>query len=43
MQDVDEFVSSLELIWRNLVLYHLLTNESSEVNGCRQNKGPNIW
>ncbi len=30
VQDVDEFVSSLEQIWRNLALYHLLTNESSE-------------
>ncbi len=38
IQDVDEFVSSSEQIWRNLALYHLLTNGSSAVNGCRQNE-----
>ncbi len=32
----DEFVSSWELIWRNVALHHLLTNGSSAVNGCRQ-------
>ncbi len=36
--DVDEFVSSSEKFWRNLALHHLLTNGSSAVNGCRQNK-----
>ncbi len=41
--DVDEFVASLEQIWRNLALQHLLTNESSVVNGCRQNEGSNNW
>ncbi len=35
------FVSSSEQIWRNSALYHLLTNGSSAVNGCRQN--PNSW
>ncbi len=37
-QDVDEFVSLLEQIWRNLALHHLLTSGSSAVNGCRQNE-----
>ncbi len=37
-QDVIEFVSSYELIWRNLALHQLLTNASSAVNGCRQNE-----
>ncbi len=41
IQDVDEFVSSSEQIWRNLALHHLLTNGSSAVNGCRQNESPN--
>ncbi len=41
IQDVDEFVSSLEQIWRNLAFHHLLTNGSSTVNGCRQNESPN--
>ncbi len=36
IQYVDEFVSSSEEIWRNFASYHLLTNESSAVNGCRQ-------
>ncbi len=40
-QDVDEFVSSSEQIWRNVSLHHLLTNGSSAVNGCRQNESPN--
>ncbi len=39
-QDV-EFVYSSEQIWRNFALHHLLTNESSAVNGCRQS--PNSW
>ncbi len=26
IQDLDEFVSSSEQIWRNLALHHLLTN-----------------
>ncbi len=41
IQDVDEFVSALEQIWRNLALNHLLTSGSSAVNGCRQNESPN--
>ncbi len=32
--------ATLEQIWRNLALHHLLTNGSSAVNGCRQNKSP---
>ncbi len=43
MQDVDEFASSWEEIYRNLALHHLLTNESSVVNGCRQNESTNSW
>ncbi len=45
MQDVDEFDSSSEEIWRNLALHHLLTSgySESEVNGCRQNESPNSW
>ncbi len=43
MKDTDEFVSSSEQIWRNLALHHLLTDESSAVNGCRQNESPNSW
>ncbi len=43
IQDVDEFVSSSEQIWRNLTLHHLLTSGSSAVNGCRQNESPNNW
>ncbi len=43
IQDVDEFLSSSEQIWRNLALHHLLTNGSSAVNGCRQNESPNSW
>ncbi len=38
-----QFVSSSELILRNFVLYDLLTNESSAVNGCHQNESPNSW
>ncbi len=38
IQDVDELVSSSEQIWRNVELLHLLSNESSAVNGCRQNE-----
>ncbi len=38
----DEFVSSLEQIWRNVALDHSL-NGSSAVNGCRQNESPNSW
>ncbi len=40
-QNVDEFVSSWEQIWRNLALHNFLTNASSAVNGCRQNESPN--
>ncbi len=43
IQDVDEFVSSLKQIWRNVALQQLLTNGSSAVNGCRQNESPNSW
>ncbi len=39
--DADTFVSSAEQIWRNVALYHLLTNGSSVVNGCRQNESIN--
>ncbi len=28
---------------KNLALYHLLTNGSSAVNGCRQNESLNSW
>ncbi len=41
IQDIDEFVSSSEQIWRNVALYHLFTNGSSAVNGCRQNESQN--
>jgi len=37
IQDVDEFVSSLEQIWKNLQL----TSEFFAVDGCHQNKSPN--
>ncbi len=30
-------------IWRNLAFYHLLSNGSSAVNGCRPNESPNSW
>ncbi len=43
IQAVYEFVSSSEQIWRNVALHHLLIDESSEVNGCRQNETPNSW
>ncbi len=43
IQDVDEFVSSSEQIWRNVALHHLLTDGPSAVNGCRQNESPNSW
>ncbi len=43
IQDVDEFVSSSEQIWRNVALHHLLTSWSSVVNGCRQNESPNNY
>ncbi len=42
IQDVDEFVSSSEQIWRNLAVHHLLTNGSSAVNGCRQNESKQL-
>ncbi len=41
IQDLDEFISSSKQILRNLALHHLLTNGSSAVNGCRQNKSSN--
>ncbi len=37
----DEFVSSLEEIWRNVTLHYLLTKGSSAVNGCRESESPN--
>ncbi len=37
IQNIDEFVSSSEQIWRNVALHHLLIDRSSAVNGCRQN------
>ncbi len=37
IQHVDEIICSCEQIWRNVALHDLLTNESSAVNGCRQN------
>ncbi len=40
VQDVQDFVSSTEQIWRNLAFHHFLTNGSSAVNGCRQNESP---
>ncbi len=43
IQAVDEFVSWLEQIWGNVAFHHLLSNGSSAVNGCRQNKSPNSW
>ncbi len=39
IQHVDELVQIL----LNLALHHLLTDGSSAVNGCRQNKNPNSW
>ncbi len=39
---LDEFVSSLDQIWRNVTFRHLLTNGSSAVNGCRQNESPKV-
>ncbi len=37
--DADQFVSlSIDQIWRNVALHHLLTSGSSAVNGCRQNE-----
>ncbi len=43
IQDDDEFVSSLEHIWRNVSLHHSFTSGSSAVNGCRENESPNSW
>ncbi len=44
IQNVEDFVvSSLERIWRDIALHHLLINVSSAVNGCRQNESPNDW
>ncbi len=34
------FLATL-VVGRNVALYHLLTNGSSAVNGCRQNESPN--
>ncbi len=41
IQHVNEFVSSSEHIRINLALHHLLNNESSVVNGCRQSEYSN--
>ncbi len=42
--NIDDFISSLEQIWRNEALHHLITKGSwKEVNGCRQNKSPNSY
>ncbi len=38
IQDVEEFVSSSEQIWRNVALHLLLSNGCSAVNGCRHVK-----
>ncbi len=35
IQDVNEFVSSLEQIWRNLALHHLLTNRLQWMGAVR--------
>ncbi len=40
IQDVDEFVL-LDLEKVSITVHHLLTNGSSAVNGCRQNKSTN--
>ncbi len=42
IQDVEEFVSSWDQIWRNIALHYLLTNGSSAVNGCRQNESKQL-
>ncbi len=31
-----------EQIWRDLALYHKLTNRSSAMNGCRQNESKQL-
>ncbi len=41
IQDVGEFVFTSEQIWRNVALYHLFTNGSFAVSGCRQNESSN--
>ncbi len=38
IQYVDEFVSLLEQIWRNIASNYLLINGSSTVNGCSQHE-----
>ncbi len=43
IQDVDEFVSSLEKILRNLTLHHFITKGSFAANECHQNENPNGW
>ncbi len=45
IQDINEFISSLEQIWENLLeiaLHHLLTNGSSAVNGWIQTFDQNV-
>ncbi len=45
IQDVHEFVSSLEQIWRNAALRHLLTNGSSirmRVQTADKNSNPQV-
>ncbi len=34
------FAFSLEQMWRNVALHHLLINRSFVVNGCHQNESP---
>ncbi len=41
IKDLDEFISRTDL--EKFALHHLLTDGSSAVNGCRQNKSPNSW
>ncbi len=36
-----DFSLSLEQLWKNFALYHLLTNGSSAVKGWHQNESPN--
>ncbi len=43
IQDVNETVSSMEQILRNLALQNLPSNRSSAVNGCHQNESLNSW
>ncbi len=42
-KEISKLASSSVQIWKNVALHHLLTSESSAVNGCRQNEIPNSW